>query len=453
MITAREEGDCPSAEALAAWMEGRGDATERAAVEQHVATCGTCVDVVAAALPSDDLTVAARAAQPAPVRARRWQPARWAIAATLAVTTAALAYGAVGIVVDRARSELARRASDALGQPVTIGRMRIGLTRGLDAIEIQLGDVRIGDAASTTADDVAVRVPLASLVTGAPVVSALRVVGPVIHLGSDSPITRGPGHSGGRHNAVAAAMGTVALEIVDGTLVIDAPGTPPLRIEHLAGTTTPTDGRVQIALNASTAGGPVSAAGELVLAADGPISLTIAGLQLTVAALPYAAGRMSGTADLSLRVTGTVHAPVLAGRALVRGGHAAGWNPLPSLLAAVAADGPRTALPPRNDLVFDELRVEIVSGPQGWRVPRLYVTSASLVVGADLDIDSEHALHGEGTVRLPATTATAVVNAAPSFAWLRDRDGTLTVPITIAGTLDAPEMTVAGERPAPPPAP
>jgi hypothetical protein len=334
--------------------------------------------------------------------------------------------------------------------------MHVGLTRDLDAVVIHLGDLRIGAAATTTADDVEVRVPLASLVARAPAVSALRMVGLVIHLGSDSPLTRDPGHIGARHNAVAAAMGTVPLEVVDSTLVIDAPGAPPLRFEHLAGTTTPVDGRVQITLNAATAGGSVSVEGALTLAEDGPISVAIVGRQLTAAALPYAEGRLSGTADLSLHLTGTVHAPVLAGRALVRDGRAAGWNPLPSLFAGLVAGDTLAAPRPRgtsDDLAFDELRIALESGPHGWRVPQLYVTGAGLVVGASLEIDSERALRGEGTVRLPTTTATALVDATPSLASRRDHDGTLTVSITIAGSLDAPEMTVAGERTAPPPAP
>lgn len=453
MIGPLEERDCPSADALAAWIEGRGDADARTAVEEHVAACDTCSDVVAAALPADADSTEASASPRTPFPAGRRWPGRWAIAATLAVTTAALGYGAVSAVVDRARVELARRATEALGQPVAIGRLRVTLTRGLDALEIRLGDVRIGDAAATTAEDIVARVPLASLAAGAPVVSALRLVGPVMHFGAASPVTR-PGHAGGRHNAVAAAIGTAPLEIVEGTLLIDAPGAPPLAIEHLSGTTTPSDGVLQIDLRASSAGAPMRAEGTLSLADDGPLSITIVAQRLPVSALPYADGHLSGSGEFSVRVSGTVHDPVFAGRALVRDGRAVGWNPLPGALAGIAPEGAAVAPPSGGgDLVFDELRVIVEPSPGGWRVPRLYGTGAGLVVGASFEIGAEHTVHGEGSVRIPAAAVNALVAAHPSLASLRDADGALTLPIVIAGSLDAPRLTLAGEDTAPPPAP
>jgi hypothetical protein len=440
MIGQLTPGTCPIADALGAWIEGRGDAAERAAIEHHIASCNRCADVVAAALPLDDGTVVTAAATPvATARPQRRRAARWAIAASLLVATAALAYGAIGMLAGRARTELARRAGIALGQPIVIGGIHLALARDLTSLELRLRDVRIGDTDLTTVDGLELTVPLASLAARAPAVSLLRVIGLVIHLGADNPGARGGIRAGGHHNAVAAAIGTTPLEIVESTLIVDTAGGPSLRFEHLAGTTAPTDGRLQVALDATIAGGTVHAQGELALADAGPISLTIAGRQLTVATLPYLQGRLSGTADLELTATGTLGAPMFGARALVRGGRAVGWNPLPQLAG--------------NDLVFDELRIAADSGPHGWRVPQLYVTSAGLVAGASLEIGAARDLHGTGTVRLPATLAAALIDTAPTLAARRDDDQTLTLPLAIAGTLDAPRITSADEDTAPPPAP
>jgi hypothetical protein len=426
--------DCPSADDLAAWIEGRGDAGERAPIEDHVASCGVCADVVAAALPPDD----------------------GAIAASLVVATAALAYGAIGMLVGRVRTELAHRAGVALGEPVTIGRMDLALAHDLMSLELRLRDVRIGDADVTTADGIELTVPLASLTARAPAVSLLRVIGLAVHLGAETPTARGGVRAGGRHNAVAAAIGTTPLELVESTLVVDAPGAPPLRFDHLAGTTTPVDGRLQVSLDGAIASGAVHAEGALALDDTGSISLTIAGRQLTVTALPYAQGRLSGTADLDLKVTGTLRAPAFDVRALVRGGRAVGWNPIPGLLAGIETAGVYAATSPQlagHDLAFDELRVSAASDSQGWRVPQLYVTGTGLVAGASLEISAARDLHGGGTVRVPAALATVLVDAKPGLATLRDEDRTLTLPIAIAGTIDAPRITAGHERTLSPPAP
>ncbi|MBI3768407.1 MAG: hypothetical protein HY271_07910 [Deltaproteobacteria bacterium] len=448
---------CPSADDLGTWIEGRSDATERTSIEHHVASCDACADVVAAALPPDDGAVVARAAIPVTtVGAKRRRVSRWAIAASVIVTSAALAYGAIGMLVGRARTELARRASVALGEPVAIGRMDLALARDLVSLELRLHDVRIGDADVTTADGIALVVPLASLTARAPAVSLLRVIGLVVHLGPETPIMRGGVRAGGHHNAVAAVIGTTPLEVVEGTLVVDVPDAPPLHFDHLAGTTTPVDGRLHLSLDAAIASGAVHAEGALALDDTGSISLTIAGRQLTVAALPYVQGRLSGTADLDLKVTGTLRAPAFAIRTLVRDGRAVGWNPLPGLLAGIetaevhAATSPQLAGP---DLAFDELRVSAASDPQGWRVPRLYVTSADLVAGASLEISAARDLRGDGTVRMPASLVTVLVDAKPALATLRDQDRTLILPIAIAGTIDAPQITAANARATSPPAP
>ncbi len=434
--------ECPDEETLAAWIEGRDSSATRAAVERHVASCRACLDTVAAVLPPAD-EAAERRATIAAAAAERARPggARWAIAASVLLATAALAYGAVGFVAERARVELERRAATALGEPVAIERLHFALTRDLRGIELGLDGICIGDKDPITADALQLTVPLASLAAGTPTVSRLRVAGLVIRIAT-APAAPGGGRLGGRPDPVVAAVGTTPLEIVEGTLVLDVPGAA-LHFDHLAGTTTPADGRVQVALDGVIAGGTVHAEGEFATDAAGPLSLTIGGRGLTTGALPFVQGRISGTADLLVRITGTVGAPAIAGRALVRGGRAAGWNPLQLLLARGETAGAIAAHVPQltgADLVFDELRVAASSTPDGWRVSRVYVTSGGVVAGASVDISGARELHGDGSVHLPAALTTALLDVAPGLAALRDQDQTLTVPIVIGGTVDAPQI-------------
>lgn len=457
MIGPHSERDCPDVEALAAWSEGRGRAIERAAIERHVAECGTCADVVAAALPPDERALAARVTTSGDrvIARTRAAVARWAVAATLIVATAALAYTAVGVVVDRARVEIARRATRAIGEPVTIARMRVGVAHDLGSLELRLGGVRIGDTDATTAETVALSVPFASLVAREPAISRLRLVGAVIHLGPESARAQGGLRIGGA-NTVAVALAAAPVEIDEGTLIIGAPATPPLRLDHVSGTTTPVDGRVQASLSASLAGATVSVEGTLPLDDTTPISITIAGHQVAMASVPYTPGHLTGTADLSIRVTGTARAPIIAGRVFVQGGRIVGWNPLPDLLHGSAAAGALAAVSPQlagADLGFDELRAVFLSEPHGWRIPRIYVTSAGLTAGAILGVDVDRRIDGNGTLRMPPEITTALVATMPALAAIRAEDRTVTVPITIGGSADAPRISVAFDRAAPPPTP
>ncbi len=442
MIGTSADRDCPHDEALAAWIEGRGNGATRAAIERHVTSCTACLDVVAAVLAPADEAAERRATNAEPAPARRRSAARWALAASVLLTTTALAYGAMGLFAERARVELERRVGAALGEPVAIERLHLGLARGFRGVELRLDGISIGETEPVTADAIQLTVPFASLATRTPAVGWVRVVGLVIRIATEST-TEGRGRLGGRPDPVVAAVGTTPLEIAEGTLVLDVPGAP-IRFDHLAGTTTPADGRVQVALDGTIAGGTVHAEGELAADAAGPVSLTIAGRGLTAAALPFVQGKISGTADLLVRITGTVGAPAIAGRAVVSGGRLAGWNPLQPLLARGDAAGALAAHVPQlagSDLVFDELRIAVSSTADGWHVPRVYVTSGGVVAGASLEVGGSREVHGDGSVRLPTALATALLDVAPALAALRDQDQTLTVPIVIGGTVDAPRIT------------
>ena len=450
----RVDDPCPSDAALVEFIESRADASTRDALERHVAGCRACADLVAAVMPPDESPLAARVTPPEtePRAARRAPPLRrLALAAGLVLATAALAYGAFDLALRRVGEEVARRATDALGEPVAIGRIGLGLSRDLRALRVHAREVRAGGADGLAAADVELTVPLASLFAGDPTVTRIRLVGPAFRIAAAGADGGGSGRLGGA-NAAAALAATAPLEIIDGTLTVDMPGTS-LAVQHLGGTMTPSDGRLAIVLSGAVAGGTLAAEGELATDANGTLSLTIGGRQLALAALPGAHGRVTGSAELQLRVTGSAATPVVAGRTLVRGGRILNWNPLPTLLAQPETSSALAALSPQlggADLPFEELRVAFTSGAQGWQIPRLHLATAGIVAGAAVRIAPDRTLAGSGTVRVPPPVANALVAGAPEMAALRDADASLTFPFRVTGTSERPDVMPTLERAGPP---
>lgn len=458
------ERDCPSDELLACWMEHRVSDADREAIERHVAACATCADVTAAALPAADDTLAGRVADAMPVASVERAPAhaaarrdraprtRWAVAAGLVLVTAALAYAALDAGLARVRDEVARRATVALGEPVVIGRLGLGLTSDLRGLVLRVYDVRIGND-DLSAEAIELRLSLAALASRTLDVQRLRLLGPVIHVGGPPKSSPGaaarPGHTGGA-NAVAAALGTAPLEIVDGTLIADA-SEGALRIEHVNGTAAPDGPTLVLTLSGTSVGGTLNVEGGLPASGAGEVTINVTGQALDVAQLPFARDHLTGHADLTLGLSGTTDAPVIQGRAVVHGGRARGWNPLPQALTALGA-----AVPPNvggvtgPDLAFDELRVAVLHNAQGWKLPRLYASAPGFTLDATaVQLQADERLDGLGTLQLTAPLAAVVVAAAPSLAAQREENGTLAVPITIGGTLAAPElMPVVASAPA-----
>jgi hypothetical protein len=458
------ERDCPSDELLACWMEHRVSDADREAIERHVAGCATCADVTGAALPAADDTLAGRVADTMPVASVERTPARagrrdraprtrWAVAAGLVLATAALAYAALDAGLGRVRDELARRATVALGEPVAIGRLGLGLTSDLRGLVLRLRDVRIGSDDALSAEGIELRLSLAALASRTLDVQRLRLLGPVIHVGGPPKSSPGaaarPGHTGGA-NAVAAALGTTPLEIVDGTLVADA-SEGALRIEHVNGTAAPDGATLVLTLGGTSVSGTVNVEGSLPASGSGDVAINVTGQALDVAQLPFTRDHLTGHADLTLALSGTTDAPIIQGHAVVHGGRARGWNPLPQALTALGA-----AVPPNvggvtgPDLAFDELRVAVLHNAQGWKLPRLYASAPGFTVDATaVQLQADERLDGLGTLQLTAPLAAVVVAAAPSLAAQREENGTLAVPITIGGTLAAPQL-VPVAAPAPP---
>ncbi len=447
--------DCPSDEMLAGWIEQRLSERVRQEVERHVAGCAVCADVAAALLPPGEATLARRiatapTARQAPVvrvsaRRESARALRWAVAAALVIATAALAYTAVDAALGRMRTELARRASLALGEPVVIGRLGLGLTPDLRGLVLRVRDVRIGGEDGLSADGLELSLSLAALAARSIDVRHIRLLGPLINV-SATPPGGAPlkvGHVGGA-NAVAAALGIAPVEIVDGTLIAGGAGGT-LRIEHLEGTATPDGPRLVLAFAGTSAGGNLHLDGEIPAATtSGQLAVSLGGRALDVAQLPFTRDHLTGHADLTATLSGTTEAPMIQGRAVVHDGRARGWNPLPQALAAlgggaVPADMAGATGP---DLAFDELRLVVVHTARGWRIPRLYASAPGFVVDATtIRLHEDQAIDGSGSVRLAAPLAALVIAAEPSLATRREDDGGLTVPITLAGSLAAPRLT------------
>ncbi|HEY2385897.1 MAG TPA: zf-HC2 domain-containing protein [Candidatus Binatia bacterium] len=456
------EPECPSDELLAGWIERRVSDAEREAIEQHVAACATCADVAAASFPASEDTLARRVAEPAPVvavergprgsAAARVRPSRtrWAIAAGLVLATAALAYAALDAGLARVRDELARRASVALGEPVTIGRLGVGLSSDLRGLVIRVRDVRIGGDDGLSAEGIDLQLSLAALVARTLDVQRLRLLGPVIHLGGPPPKDAGAkaGHVGGA-NALAATLGRASLEIVDGTLVAAA-ADGALRVDHVNGTASPNGSRVDLALSGTGAGGTLNVDGSIPAGPSGELAATLTGQALDVGQLPLVRDRVTGRADLSVALTGTTDSPVLQGRGVIRGGRARGWNPLPQALAALGAEvPPNVGAATGPDLAFDELRLVILRNAQGWKVPRLYASAPGFSIDASaIQLFEDQSLEGAGSVQLAAPLAAVVIAAVPSLVAQRDESGALALPITIGGTLAAPQLTPLVAAPA-----
>ena len=448
---------CPSDELLASWMERRVSADERDAIERHIAGCATCADVTGAALAPAEEPLARRVAEAPPARRslisrssavpRRSPATRWAVAAGLVLATAALAYAALDAGLARVRDDLARRASVALGEPVVIGRLGVGLTPDLRGLVLRARDVRVGGDDGLAAEGIEVRLSLAALAARTVEIERIRLLGPVIHVGGAASAGSGvrAGHIGGK-NAVAAALGTAPLEIIEGTLVADLPGAA-LRVEHVGGTATLDNSRVQISLAGSTAGGSVTVTGDIPADTSGELSLAFSGNGLDVAALPFTRDRLTGNADLLLWMGGTTDEPTVRGRTLVRNGRAHGWSPIPQMLSAIDGGGAVQAAFPallEPDLVFDELRVTFIKAVQGaWGIPRLYATGAGFTVDGTVLIRRDQNVSGTGTVQLAAPLAAAVVAASPALAAASTDDRTLTLPIAVTGSLAAPRLALA----------
>ena len=122
---------CPGLNALAAFVDGQSAAGEAAAVQEHIANCDACLDLVAETLMvSTPVLIARPAGSATSGPPRSWSRGQWAAvaAAVAAVLVAALLVPALGSLPNLQGPNLADLADAAgLGRPVE-GRLTGGFT-------------------------------------------------------------------------------------------------------------------------------------------------------------------------------------------------------------------------------------------------------------------------------------------------------------------------------------
>jgi hypothetical protein len=109
-------GPCPDAEAIAAWADGRLDASARQAIEAHAAGCERCLGVLAALAVTDAPAPATVHAFPAKVAASS-RPMRWIVPAAAGLAAAGLVAVFVWPNLRDVRSGPEAVALDALATP------------------------------------------------------------------------------------------------------------------------------------------------------------------------------------------------------------------------------------------------------------------------------------------------------------------------------------------------
>jgi hypothetical protein len=437
---------CPADEVLAAFTELRLHGTERERVEEHIAACTTCLDVVAATLPP--------APEPAtgeiPVRARpvssgrRWR--RWAVAASLALVAGGLVFAArQQSVLDRLGPSVARLMSRWLGpgmQAETIA-VRLGATPG--SFEVTLGSVRIGRDLDMflRADQIGITVALAALLLREPVVGEIRLLSPTLQL-TESPSLKlaWPKTDRARVSAVLAQAKRIAVD--DARLVVRGPGGRSFVVEHLSGGIEHTAEGAKLALQGRANGGAIDVLGTIG-DADQHVALTIAGRDLDAATLPILGRGVTGGADFRLDLTSSGDAIRADGRIALRKGRVVGRGPTRlfpmnrDTMAALASVEPGFA---ESDLMFDEARAVFAWRHGTWRVPRLFLSNGTTIVGGRARVGADGSVSGHGTIRLPPDVVAGLEANDPRLAEFRDPSGAATVPFGVAGSTETPRFTL-----------
>jgi len=427
---------CPSDEQLAAYVEQRSEGPDHEHVEAHVAGCTTCLDVVAACLPS--------AATPAPMPIAPGHPRatsgwrRWAIAAALVL----VAGGALVRALERPIGlGLAQLAGRFLGPALRVEHVALHLGRTPGSFEIALGSVRIGKEphALFDADRIGVTLALAAPLFGDPVVSAIQVVHPTIEL-MEPPSLKLVWPTSDRGDALAMLRDAARVEVVDARLVVRRLTGPSFEVERLNGGIERTANGATLVLQGAAGAGTIDVVGTLA-DADHGLALTIAGRDIDAATLPILARRVTGVADFRLDLAGPGDALRGDGRIAVRNGRVVGRGPT----RLVALDrATRAALASadsgfaESDLPFDEARAVFAWHKGTWRLPRVYLAKGATLLGGRVRVGSDGAVTGHGTLRLPATLVASLAEQAPTLARFRDANGDATLPFGVGGSLDVP---------------
>jgi hypothetical protein len=442
---------CPDDEMVAGFVEDQLSDVERARVEAHLAGCATCLDVVAAALPTlprppvdvepPALTPAVAALPAAREPHRRWR--RFAIAAGL------VAAAGVGLLaayrqpmVDRAGPLLARVGTRMLGVPIHAAA--IGVAPGGGGVVVTLKDVTIGTQGDSPVrvEEIGVAVALAALFTNEAVLNRVRVVRPVIDLrgvAADAGLPRID-----RRPLAALFAKAGAFEVVDAGLVLPVSLMQSLEIDALNGGVERFAGGARLVLHGNFADGQIDVTGTLT--DDGErLTLTIGGRGLAAMALPFSNGRLAGTADLRVDVAEVGAARRVNGRLAIHDGRLLGVRPLMLLPVSEASREALARLRPElalDHLPFEDARAIFALRDGVWRLPRVFLTSNGFVAGGRARVAAIGEAAGRGTVRVPADVVEALLPFEPALESFRDQGGTATVPFTINGPILTPRVSL-----------
>jgi hypothetical protein len=322
-----------------------------------------------------------------------------------------------------------------------------------------LAGVHIGSADQPllTVDQADLTFAIRSLLRFQATPAHIRLVRPALEvpLGARPPASSPSPHARETSAPILAALlAGLPLDVVDGTLLFRRLDRSPTTIERIEGAITPADGAMRVAFTGTFADAPLTAEGTVqsglpttaAPASDRRLAITVAGREVSLAALPFMSGRASGRAALRVRVMGTADDLRFDGRVLTGRGHIIGWNALRAIASGSRAEPrPPLALPPDLagiELPFDEVRAAFAWRHGVWRIRRVVATTGELVNGASVRIDPTGKLAGSGSVRLPAAISASIANDDPALAERRDVDGRVTIPVTISGTVNVPRFFI-----------
>lgn len=291
---------CPDHEALTGLIENRLDAGTRAVVEDHVAGCAVCLDVVAASTR----VIGRRDAPAVPggaVPRRAPRPMRWARIAAAAVLvvslTGGIGYLAAAAVADYARSSIERVAAAAIGAPVTLDSVALTVVPDLRALGLRVIGVDLGAPGSIGAIEIVAAT--AALRNGRFQAARIRFYRP--DLAWTIPARPGATTAPVGADLLAALALAPSIEIIDGSLTLD--GTT--RLTEITGGATSAGRRVDLALAGRFADRSVSLRGTIEFVEPPRLDLMVTG---DPGAAPLPGARAAGV-EIPFRLEGTVDAP------------------------------------------------------------------------------------------------------------------------------------------------
>lgn len=441
----RRAAGCPDDELLTGYLEGRLAVPARDVIEQHVAGCDSCLDVVAACAAPSAVAGRVPAATDPHQHDRTARSAerrrRWALAASLVLVMGGLMLVAAEHPLHGLGRGLSRLASRWLGADVRIDAvaLRVG---GPGTFVVSLHDVGLGGPDDLfRADEVDVTIALAALVSGSGPVRSIRLLRPVLEVARPDRLAFALSPDVGTR-AFATFGELDRVDVVDGRVVVRGTASG---VDGVTGGMERDAGGVKLALQGRSGAGIVAVDGTLDPTV-GRSAVTVIGQDIDAATLPGVADGLTGTALVRVSVIATRETLRIGGRVVVRNGRMPGRGPLrllrldPALGAAIAATAPELG---GADLRFDEVRAAFTWRGGVWRLPRVYLAAGEIVAGGRLRVE-RGVLVGRGTVHIPVSLGSMLEDQRPVLGSYRDRTG-LTLPFVLTGSAEEPRFALAGD--------